>query len=83
MHTDTTTASCQSGDLQGALLSGFVNVAEDGSLCFISDRVYRACPHCGTVFVGSAWRVVLASPQRCPFCGRPGTAPILAEPGVA
>jgi hypothetical protein len=82
MNTDTT-ASCPRDGLHGALLSGFVNVAEDGSLCFVSDRMYRACPHCGTVFVGSAWRVALAGPQGCPFCGREGTVPMLSVAGVA
>jgi len=72
-----TSVSPALGPLSGALLSGFVNVAEDGTLCFVSDRVHRVCPQCGTVFVGSAWRVALTGPERCPYCGRPGTRPLL------
>jgi hypothetical protein len=65
------------GPVPGALLSGFTNVAEDGTLCFVSDRVYRVCPACGTVFTGSAWRTVMTGHERCPYCGGGGTTPLV------
>jgi hypothetical protein len=68
--------------LRDALLAGCVNVTEDGTLCFVSDRLYRTCPACGTVFTGSAWKAALFAGQACPFCGRIGTRP-LVRAGVA
>lgn len=68
--------------LRDALLAGCVNVAEDGSLCFVSDRLFRTCPSCGTVFVGSAWKTALTGAQACPFCGQDGTRPFVRA-GVA
>ena len=41
-----TSLSQSFGTVSGALLSGFVNAAEDGTLCFVSDRMYRSCPAC-------------------------------------
>jgi predicted RNA-binding Zn-ribbon protein involved in translation (DUF1610 family) len=81
MNANATTSMAPDG-LRGALLAGFVNVAEDGTLCFVSDRMHRTCPDCGTVFVGSAWRVALSGPQACPFCGLTGTVPLVGA-GVA
>jgi len=60
MTTETATS------LHQALAAGCINVTEDGTLCFVSDRVYRACPTCGTVFVGSAWRAALTGSQPRP-----------------
>jgi hypothetical protein len=76
-------ASCTQGVLHAALMSGLGNVAEDRGLCFISDRIHRACPHCGTIFIGSAWRMALPGPQSCPFCGWTDTAPVTSRTGVA
>lgn len=78
MNTDTT-LSAFSDAVRGAILSGYADVAEDGTLCFVSDKVYRACPDCGTVFAGSAARAALAGPGRCPYCGRRKTAPLAAR----
>lgn len=71
------------GPLTGALLSRFATPAEDGTLCFVSDRVHRFCPVCGTIFLGSAWRAAVAGPECCPYCGRPGSRPLPcgARPG--
>jgi len=82
MNANTITTSETAAGLRDALLAGFVNVAEDGTLCFVSDRMYRTCPGCGTVFTGSAWRSALVGPQQCPFCGQSGTRP-LVRAGVA
>ena len=71
-----TSVSASIGPLTGALLGSLANVAEDGSLCFVSDKLYRVCPGCGTVFTGSAWRVAMTGPENCPFCGGTGTRPI-------
>jgi len=65
-----------SGDLRGAVLSSYANVAEDGTICFVSDKIYRACDACGTVFAGSAYRTPFSGPPACPFCGGPDCAPI-------
>lgn len=80
----TTLSTTQSSTtaLRQALLAGCINVAEDGTLCFVSDRVYRTCPACGTVFTGSLWRSALTGAQGCPFCGGAATTPIV-RPGVA
>lgn len=65
------------GPVPGALLTSFANVAEDATLCFVSDRVHRVCPTCGTVFRGSAWRAAVLGPESCPFCGRAGSRPLV------
>ncbi len=65
------------GESRGAALSGgYANVAEDGTICFVSDRVYRSCPACDTVFVGSAFRSAFFGPDRCPYCRTAATAPM-------
>ncbi len=69
-----------SGDLRGAVLSSYANVAEDGTICFVSDKVHRACAACGTVFAGSACRAAFAGPPSCPFCGGADCGPIRQEP---
>lgn len=65
-----------SADLRGAVLSSYANVAEDGTLCFVSDKVHRACAACGTVFVDSACRAAFAGPPACPYCGDGPSAPV-------
>ncbi len=65
-----------SADLRGAVLSSYANVAEDGTICFVSDRVHRSCPACGTVFVGSACRAAFAGPHACPYCGDGRSRPV-------
>ncbi len=77
MNSNAITTTEASAGLRQALLAGFVNVAEDTTLCFVSDKMYRTCPACGTVFVGSAWRAALVGPQPCPFCGLSATAPFI------
>lgn len=71
-----TTLPVFSADLRGAVLSSYANVAEDGTICFVSDKVHRACEACGTVFVGSACRAAFAGPPSCPYCGGPRSAPV-------
>jgi hypothetical protein len=75
MNMDTTFPAF-SEDLCGAVLSSYTSVTEDGTICFVSDKVHRACAECGTVFVGSAVRAVFAGPDRCPYCGTHETAPL-------
>lgn len=68
-----------SGDLRGAVLSSYANITEDGTICFVSDKVHRACAVCGTVFTGSACRTAFAGPPTCPYCGAPDCAPVMTE----
>ena len=75
MNMDTTFPAL-SDDLRGAVLSSYTNVADDGTLCFISDKQPRTCPDCGTVFVGSACGAVLPGLKRCPYCGEDATQPL-------
>lgn len=82
MNTNAISSTETTAPLRQALLAGFVNVAEDGTLCFVSDRMYRSCPACGTVFAGSVWHTAMAGPQACPFCGRSASTP-LVRAGVA
>lgn len=65
--------------IQDAALSGYANVAEDGTLCFVSDKIYRTCGACGTVFVGSACRAAFAGPPACPYCGQGASSPLPAR----
>ncbi len=65
-----------SADIRGAVLSSYANVAEDGTICFVSDKVHRACAACGTVFVDSACRAAFSGPPACPYCGGARSAPI-------
>lgn len=60
-------------------LGVYANVAEDGTICFVSDRSYRMCTACGTVFVVSAWLTGLAGVGKCPFCGQGHTVPMVAQ----
>ena len=68
-----------SGDLRGAVLSSYTNITEDGTICFVSDKVHRACDACGTVFAGSACRTAFAGPPACPYCGAAHCAPVSPE----
>lgn len=68
--------------LHGALLSAEVATTEDRSLIFIVDRLPRTCSRCGTVFSGSASGMALAGADACPYCGRPGSLPVVC-PEVA
>jgi hypothetical protein len=52
---------------------------EDGTICFVSDKVHRVCANCGTVFTVSACLVGLFGPGDCPYCGGGETSPI---PGI-
>ena len=63
-------------EIGGATLSHYANVTEDGTLCFVSDKVYRACPDCGTVFAGSACRAAFGGPPACPYCGEFQSRPV-------
>jgi len=71
-----TTLPVFSADLRGAVLSSYADVAEDGTICFVSDKVHRACAACGTVFAGSACWAAFAGPPPCPYCGGPKSAPV-------
>jgi len=57
-------------------LGVYANVADDNTICFVSDKVHRVCSACGTVFTASACLVGLFGPGRCPFCGRRETSTI-------
>lgn len=63
-------------ELRNAVLSNYTTVGENGALCYVSDRVHRACEHCGTVFSGTASGLVFGGGQACPFCGGTGSAPM-------
>ena len=75
MNMDTTSPAL-SEDLCGAILSRYTTITEDGTLCFVSDKVYRACADCGTVYVGSACRTAFMGSSRCPYCGTDKTSPL-------
>ncbi|MGE4539070.1 MAG: hypothetical protein AB7D37_18540 [Desulfovibrio sp.] len=76
MHTTNTSLPVFPASIGGATLSHYASVTEDGTLCFVSDRVYRACPDCGTVFAGSAYRTAFDGPPACPYCGEPQSRPL-------
>lgn len=78
MHTDGA-VSASIGPLAGGLFASFANLADDGTLCFVSDKLHRACPACGTVFTGSAWRAATTGSEPCPFCGWAGTRPMVGR----
>ncbi len=71
------------GELRGAALSDFTSIAEDSSLCFVSDKLHRSCPECGTVFDGSLTLAALAAAQPCPYCGGRHTRPVPARGWVS
>jgi hypothetical protein len=52
-------------------------VADDGTICFVSDKMHRHCSGCGTVYVDSACRTAFCGPKRCPYCGTNETTPII------
>ncbi len=76
MHT---TQPVLSADLRGAVLSSYTNVAEDGTICFVSDKIHRVCPVCGTIFDGSACGSAFAGAPACPFCGGGNCPPVIRE----
>lgn len=76
MNMDTTFPAF-SDELRGAVASSYTNVAEDGTLCFISDKQPRTCPDCGTIHIGSGSGSALAGASRCPYCGEGATQPFL------
>lgn len=76
MHATNTTQPVFPAPIGSANLSQYASVTDDGTLCFVSDKVYRACPDCGTVFAGSAYRTAFAGPPACPFCGAPASRPV-------
>ncbi|MHC1790950.1 hypothetical protein [Solidesulfovibrio sp.] len=63
-------------DLRNAVLSNYTTIGENGTLCYVADRVHRSCGVCGTVFAGTASGLVLGGGQPCPFCGTAGAAPL-------
>ena len=75
MHTDTHLPSL-APSIAGAPLSHYASVTEDGTLCFVSDKVYRSCPDCGTVFAGSAFRTAFEGAPVCPYCGETRSTPV-------
>lgn len=58
-------------------LGPYVDLGDDVTLCFISNRAYRTCSDCGTVFVVSTWGG--AGAGRCPFCRGAMTRPAREE----
>ncbi len=53
-------------------------IVEDPTVCFVNDKILRACPACDTVFKSSAWAMFAAGQGAgCPFCHAQGTAPAL------
>jgi len=63
-------------DVLGAVLSSYTNVAEDGTICFVSDKIYRICRACNTIFTDSASRSAFAGAPTCPYCGLPAAEPL-------
>jgi hypothetical protein len=63
-------------DLRMAVLSNYTTFSEDGSLCYVSDKVHRNCAVCGTVFSGSATRLALGGGHACPFCRAEASKPL-------
>ncbi|MFU2208168.1 hypothetical protein [Solidesulfovibrio sp. C21] len=57
-------------------LGVYANVAEDGTLCFVSDKTYRQCAGCGTVFSVPGYLMGLVGVGKCPFCGCDKTIPL-------
>lgn len=78
MQTDSTLPAF-SGDLRGAVLSNYANITEDGTICFVCDKIHRVCPSCGTVFASSVSRAAFAGPPACPYCGAAPCLPLLRE----
>ncbi|UJX43286.1 hypothetical protein K9F62_03110 [Desulfovibrio sp. JY] len=71
MSDSTTTAMRLAG------LGVYANVAEDGTICFVSDKTYRQCVGCGTVFSVSGYLMGLIGVGKCPFCGDIETIPVI------
>lgn len=50
-------------------LGVYANVADDNTICFVSDKTFRQCAECGTVFSVSGYLMGLIGVGKCPFCG--------------
>lgn len=63
-------------DLRNAVLCSYTAVTEDGTLCYVSDKVHRTCSECETVYAGSVSSVALGGSRACPYCGGNATSPL-------
>ena len=63
-------------DLRNAVLSNYTTFSEDGTLCYVSDKVHRSCTLCGTVFSGSVSLMALGNGYACPYCGISASKPM-------
>ncbi|KHK00405.1 hypothetical protein [Desulfovibrio sp. TomC] len=63
-------------DLRNAVLSNYTTFSEDGTLCYVSDKVHRSCTLCGTVFAGSISRMAIGDGYVCPYCGVSSSKPM-------
>jgi predicted RNA-binding Zn-ribbon protein involved in translation (DUF1610 family) len=63
-------------DLRNAVLSNYTTFSEDGTLCYVSDKVHRSCTLCGTVFTGSVGALAQGSRYACPYCGAAASKPL-------
>ena len=63
-------------DLRNAVMTSYTSITEDGTLCYVSDKVHRACSVCDTVYAGSVSCVALGGAHVCPYCGDIATAPL-------
>ncbi len=63
-------------DLRNAVLSHYTTFSEDGTLCYVADKVHRNCPDCGTVFTSSASRLAFGGGPACPFCRGLASTPL-------
>ena len=63
-------------DLRNAVMTSYTSITEDGTICYVSDKVHRACSVCDTVYVGSVSCVELGGAHTCPYCGDNATIPL-------
>lgn len=63
-------------DLRNAVMTSYTTITEDGTICYVSDKVHRACSACDTVYVGSVSSVALGGSPACPYCGVDATSPL-------
>ena len=63
-------------DLRNAVLSHYTTFSDDGTLCYVADKIHRNCPDCGTVFTGTASLLAFGVGHDCPFCRGKASRPL-------
>ena len=63
-------------DLRNAVMTSYTTITDDGTICYVSDKVYRICSVCDTVYVGSVSSTALGGSLACPYCGVEATSPL-------